>query len=200
MRSGIAANGASTIIAQQRVAVLPNSRETRPPSTYARRHSASPRRATHRRVRCARSLDRLQTPLPPKLRPHIRSKTVAGPCMGTYLSSGKVRGSRFLEWVGGPRLAVEVLAARTVDGPNPCQGRSRRRRWPKASLYKGWVHRRQSGAEFTPASGLAFHPIFRARERERLWPAPDGERPSASVEAPWGMRFSCGFSTEFAPG
>src|SRR5271170_4557509 len=100
----------------------------------------------------------------------------------------------------GPLLAVEVLAARTVDGPNPCQGRSRRRRWPKASLYKGWVHRRQSGAEFTPASGLAFHPIFRARERERLWPAPDGERPSASVEAPWGMRFSCGFSTEFAPG
>src|SRR5271155_5385831 len=30
----------------------------------------------------------------------------------------------------GPLLAVEVLAARTVDGPKPCQGRSRRRRWP----------------------------------------------------------------------
>src|SRR5271168_1610252 len=83
--------------------------------------------------------------------------------MGTFLSSGKVGGSRFLEWVGGsargPLLAVEVLAARTVDGPNPCQGRSRRRRWPKASLYKGWVHRRQSGAEFTRASGLVFRPI-----------------------------------------
>src|SRR5271155_3897965 len=41
--------------------------------------------------------------------------------MGTFLSSGKVRGSRFLEWVGGSArgrlLAVEVLAARTVDGP-----------------------------------------------------------------------------------
>src|SRR5271168_5601967 len=100
--------------------------------------------------------------------------------MGTFLSSGKVLGSRFLEWVGGPReaplLAVEVLAARTVDGPNPCQGRSRRRRWPKASLYKGWVHRRQSGAEFTPASGLAFRPILRAEAKA-------GERPSASVEA-----------------
>src|SRR5271167_3405654 len=73
----------------------------------------------------------------------------------------------------GPLLAVEVLAARTVDGPNPCQGRSRRRRWPKASLYKGWVHRRQSGAGFTPASGLVFHPILRAegkgwREAERV--------------------------------
>src|SRR5271168_1617040 len=88
----------------------------------------------------------------------------------------------------GPLLAVEVLAARTVDGPNPCQGRSRRRRWPKASLYKGWVHRRQSGAEFTPASGLAFRPILRAEAKA-------GERPSASVEAPWGMRFLCGFST-----
>src|SRR5271155_4943747 len=73
----------------------------------------------------------------------------------------------------GPLLAVEVLAARTVDGPNPCQGRSRWRRWPKASLYKGWVHRRQSGAGFTPASGLVFHPILRAegkgwREAERV--------------------------------
>src|SRR5277367_4860762 len=104
-------------------------------------------------------------------------RPLTAPCMGTFLSSGKVGGSRFLEWVGGsargPLLAVEVLAARTVDGPNPCQGRSRRRRWPKASLYKGWAHRRQSGAEFTPASGLAFRPILRAegkgwREAERV--------------------------------
>ena len=85
--------------------------------------------------------------------------------MGTFLSSGK---SAWLSLFGmgrgsarGPLLAVEVLAARTADGPNPCQGRSRRRRWLKASLYKGWVHRRQSGAEFTPASGLAFRPILR---------------------------------------
>jgi hypothetical protein len=101
----------------------------------------------------------------------------SSPCMGTFLSSGK---SAWLSLFGmgrgsarGPLLAVEVLAARTVDGPNPCQGRSRRRRWPKASLYKGWVHRRQSKAEFTPASGLAFRPILRAegkgwREAERV--------------------------------
>src|SRR5271170_599793 len=88
----------------------------------------------------------------------------------------------------GPLLAVEVLAARTVDGPNPCQGRSRRRRWPKASLYKGWVHRRQSGAGFTPASGLVFHPILRAEGKG--WREAERVRRGAV-----GMRFLCGVST-----
>src|SRR5271168_4415027 len=56
----------------------------------------------------------------------------------------------------GPLLAVEVLAAPTVDGTNPCQGRSRQRRWPKASLYKGWFHRRQSGPSLREPPAWSF--------------------------------------------
>ena len=98
----------------------------------------------------------------------------------------------------GPLLAVEVLAARTVDGPDPCQGRSRRRRWPKASLYKGLVHRRHSAAEFGGPSlrqppAWSFAPT-RARKERAV--ARSGRREAERVRrGAVGMRFLYGFST-----
>jgi hypothetical protein len=63
------------------------------------------------------------------------------PCMRSFLSRGK------FAWCLAPGGASGVRsrrapARRNLGGakcrwPDACQGRSRRRRWPKASLYKG---------------------------------------------------------------
>ena len=81
----------------------------------------------------------------------VRSRTVSAvrlltqpltrPCMRSFLSRGK------FAWCLAPGGASGVRsrptpARRNLGGakcrwPDACQGRSRRRRWPKASLYKG---------------------------------------------------------------
>src|SRR5271163_4586294 len=117
--------------------------------------------------------------------------------MGTFLSSGKVRGSHFLEWVGGPREARswpskswrrELSMDPTLVKAAAAGGGGRR----PAFTRVGSIDDNRGRVYASLRLGLS--PDL-ARGRGRLAPAPDGERPSASVEAPWGMRFLCGFST-----
>src|ERR1700678_2097102 len=81
-------------------------------------------------------------------RPDLEPKTADAvlesqirPCMRSFLSRGK------FAWCLAPGGASGVRsrpapARRNLGGakcrwPDPCQGRSRRRRWPEASLYQG---------------------------------------------------------------
>src|SRR5271154_3495700 len=90
--------------------------------------------------------------------------------MGAFLSRGKVRGSCFLEWVGGPREARswpskswrrELSMEPTLVKAAAAGGGGRR-----PAFTRVWSiddnRRPNSGADCTPASGLVFRPILRA--------------------------------------
>ena len=74
---------------------------------------------------------------PPRLTP---DGPHPNPCMRSFLSRGKLRGVWPREARRGPleaRFCPWKPWGAQCRWPNACQGRSRRRRWPKASLYKG---------------------------------------------------------------
>ena len=111
------------------------------------------------------------------------------PCMRSFLSRGK------FAWCLAPGGASGVRsrpapARRNLGGakcrwPDPCQGRSRRRRWPKASLYKGLAsdddrRPRSVGRDYAHLS-LDLSPLPRAGGQR----PPLVDEPSAFVEGTW---------------
>src|SRR3984885_12537469 len=122
--------------------------------------------------------------------------------MRSFLSRGK------FAWCLAPGGASGVRsrpapARRNLGGakcrwPDACQDRSRRRRWPKASLYKGLAsdedrRPRSVGRDYARLS-LDLSPLPRAGGQR----PPLGDEPSAFVEAHMGMRALSlgGFSTD----
>ena len=122
--------------------------------------------------------------------------------MRSFLSRGK------FAWCLAPGGASGVRsrpapARRNLGGakcrwPDACQGRSRRRRWPKASLYKGLAsdddrRPRSVGRDYAHLS-LDLSPLPRAGGQR----PPLVDEPSAFVEAHMGMRALSlgGFSTD----
>src|SRR6202167_2012515 len=121
--------------------------------------------------------------------------------MGSFLSSGKFAlclaaggawgvGSR-------PTPVRRNLGGAKWRWPDPCQGRSRRRRWPKASLYKGLAsdddrRPRSVGRDYAHLSPDLSPVPTRMRTRPPLV-----DEPSAFLEAHMDVRaLSGGFSTD----